>query len=214
MHNQRIMKNYTDILELHPEASMLTERYFEDPDHAVSEEQELFLEELLFLFTSQKDTDGAELRKKFEGYSVATLVDYLRRTHRLYQSKLIPEIEQRIFQLSRTPGLETNGRSLLLWFGFFKGELMEHMLLEEMNLFPYALEKAAGNDPQGYSIDEFLDHHDPSEDHLTALLNSDLLDEDSSLCRVIKGRMRMFQHDLKVHVLIEEEVLPYKLNKH
>lgn len=156
--------------------------------------------------------------KVFDRYDVPTLVDYLKRSHREYLYQRLPEIEQTVDillrGLSESPQLSV---ALTTYFEQYRNELKEHIELEENLLFPYALQLAHSGNAKGsnYSSTQFLsEHSDPSIeiDAITRLFKNFIPNGlNASPYRILLEQFNSFDMDLKIHELIEENVLVAKL---
>ena len=94
----------------------------------------LFIVDLLNCFYEVENIAHTE----FEKYEIPTLVDYLKRSHKYYISKRIPEIEQTIDNITSQ---ESNilGSFLKNFFKQYKYDIQRHFDTEEKNIFPFAL---------------------------------------------------------------------------
>ncbi|MDR3711907.1 MAG: hemerythrin domain-containing protein [Puia sp.] len=177
-----------------------------------------FIAELLRAFEEKPFCASA-----FDPFPVDLIVDYIQRTHVFYLQKKLPEIEQSIFLLS---GLYTSHHPILAalqnFFQRYCRDLTAHIRAEETELLPYIvlLQRASGASDalsefiltrQRYSISAFLaDHHD-TEDELKDIRQTIGLYEppttNASLYRILITQLQTFEQDLRVHALIEDQVL-------
>lgn len=158
---------------------------------------------------------------ELSGFSINNIIGYLRKTHKFYLDKKIPEIELSFVQLSRD--FSYSHPQLIVLGGMFmhyKKELEEHIDHEEYILFPYiegllkAKEKGKKISSFGldkYSISDFEDEHHHDEQVLSEIR--------SSINQRFKGSeipfpFRIFLHqvealekDLLKHAQVEDEVL-------
>lgn len=161
--------------------------------------------------------------KEFEPFSIEMIVDYIQRTHTFYLQKKLPELEQSILLLSdqykpNHPLL----KSLHSFFHHYCKELTTHFNDEESMLLPYVvmLRKAENSQKhlsqlillnQKYSIAQFLSEHDDTEVELTEIRNTISMynppSTNLSLYRILLTQLQIFEQDLHVHALMEEEVL-------
>lgn len=196
-------------IELNPEASVILDRFHQYPTQTIEEHQS-FLLDLIHSF-DDRTTDTETLIQRFTPYAIEQLVEYLRNSHRHYLDKLLPEIEQRISSIANQTPAGHPARTLVLWFSFFKGEFMEHMLREEMYLFPYALAIDKGVQDEAYSAVSFLYDHVDHDDQLNKMIQSGLLNEEDAIHRMVKAKLELLRADLTLHGLIEEQVLVRKI---
>lgn len=158
--------------------------------------------------------------KAFDRYDVPTLVEYLKRSHWEYLNQRLPEIEQTLDHLIvGLQDVEQLVRTLSTYFEKYRSELIEHIELEEKRLFPYALalhhRRTELVKEAHYSAHDFLhDHTDPSIDISTIqrlFINFEPSKINASPYRVLLEQLKSFDLDLKIHELIEENVLVAKL---
>jgi regulator of cell morphogenesis and NO signaling len=161
--------------------------------------------------------------RDFESFPIATIVDYIQRTHVYYFEKKLPEIEQSILLLS---GLYESHHPILAalqnFFRRYVADLSEHISAEEQLLLPYiSVLRDAEKTPadfssfilarRDYSIASFLkDHHD-TEDELKDIRQTirlyDPPQTNESIYRILLTQLQLFEQDLSIHAHIEEEVL-------
>lgn len=177
-----------------------------------------FLEELLMMFD-----DSTYLPvQKLMGFNITVVLDYLQKTHNYYLNKKIPEIEQSIFSLAKINQLPTGLLHIIKQcFYQFKIELKAHINLEEAFLIPYAHELAligkggnAKTSTLSYSTKEFvLSHNQLAETKLDEF--SQLLRKNYNYLRVgvLCNQLDALSLDLKIHHVLEEEVLVPNLQK-
>lgn len=172
---------------------------------------------------------GTYSKSKFEQYSVPVIIDYLRRTHHLYLTKKLPEIEQSINHL--VYGYQYYQPYLVAvqaLFARYRQNLVEHIEVEEKQFFPHALYLYDRSYRGGcinklhkklrkYSVNDFLHHHDDTETELSMIMETinkyrpSQMEE--SLYRLLKSQITAFVHDLYIHAMIEDEVLVPKVAK-
>jgi regulator of cell morphogenesis and NO signaling len=156
----------------------------------------------------------------FVSYPIPVLIDYLRKTHELYKQKSLREILMVIEQLDGSDdGLIKLQSTLFDFFVKFKVDLEKHIAEEEEVLFPF-IEKLIdgqyhnllGSSSPNTILADFLQNHDNSlekELHNLALALEALTDLyfDSFAFRMLVNRLVIFELDLRIHGMIEEEVL-------
>lgn len=160
-------------------------------------------------------------RKELTAFSIPSILDYLRKTHRHYLDKLIPQMEQSITQLIKKFGLSHPDLVLLTYiFIKYKNELKGHIQNEETKLFPYIenllkvkqhgvqyLDKAF----KGYSIKQFISEHDENE--LSVPEIREIIQDNSPLTflpmpyRIFLIQLELFEQDLLIHAKVEDDVL-------
>lgn len=159
----------------------------------------------------------------FRAFPLEIIVDYIRRTHKLYLQKKLLEIEQSIELLLQ----DYNDRHPLLFilhnfYSTYKKDLTEHINEEENDLLPYVefLQQASvdGFDQftffektKNYSLKKFLCHHDDPDEDLQrvrlSILRYNPPGTNETPYRILLSQLSVFEKDLSVHALIEEKVL-------
>lgn len=162
----------------------------------------------------------------FENFENDLILDYLRRSHKIYLNKYIPELEQLIRELY----WQESKRYYLFpeltdFYLPFKIHLEQHFNYEEKFLFPYTeyLSDQKSFDFNGrfeilnYSVNEFMKEHDDTEAELKEIQGH--LNRNQSLFawslpyRILLEKLKNFEVDLRIHAQIEEMVLIPRLLK-
>ncbi len=178
-----------------------------------------FISSVIKLF----DEDSAVIANEFSKFNLDTIIDYIRKTHRLYILKKLPEMEQSIdLLLSNYHG---NHPLLLLLRNFFKSysaDLMEHIACEEGQLLPHIeyLRKTEEKKidleeffyrTKNYSVQKFMESHDNTEEDLQkvrdAILTYDPPKTNITPYRILISQLELFEKDLSVHAFIEDHIL-------
>lgn len=188
-------------------------------EDSLSKKSQEFVATLVRAFEEDDAFDYSE----FNRFSLAVLIDYTRRTHKLYLSKTLNEIEQSIGLLNDA---YRRGHPLLdvlnSFFMEYKVDLIRHIRLEDEKLLPYIsritheLNNEINLNDYFYSLDkfsirEFLEgHHD--NDSVLDEVRFKILSYDPPLVNrfiynVLLNQLEFFARDLKIHGRIEEEVL-------
>lgn len=160
---------------------------------------------------------------EFDNFSLEVIIDYVKRTHRLYLNKTLQEIEQSILLLNEA---YVTGHPLLEmlndFFLDYKTELILHIKEEDQQLLPHILylEKAILNGfnqydlfrrQQQFTIGHFLANHEDNdavlEDVREKILMYDPPYTNKFVYQVLLNQLEFFGHDLKIHGLIEDKVL-------
>lgn len=147
----------------------------------------------------------------FSGFDMPIVLDYLKRTHQFYKLRMLPKMELAIKSLKSTFPDHPICIVLDQFYSNYQNELLEHIDLEEMKLFPFAEQLNKGIIQEGFSVEEFRMHHDHRiEDHLEDML---IVIEDefgevynSFAYRTFKNLLDNFRNDLAIHHLIEEKL--------
>lgn len=179
-----------------------------------------FLVEILNLFDKEVPYPSDTLQQ----HPLPVVIDYLERTHRYYLDKRLFELE-RIIQLIIREG---TGRhrlcsQLKIFFEEFKTGLWEHIELEENYLFPHvrflmSCAAAVKNSKwlqhkfRNFSVHQFMaEHDDDSETRLSVIQQIVAANigytTQFSLIEVFLRQVQAFEKDLRIHALVEDEVL-------
>lgn len=185
-----------------------------------------FINELNYAFEKPQKFDN----QRFLHFSDGMIIDYIRKTHRLYIFKKLPEMEQTLQMLLQDQ--QDTGEVLEYLqrlFSAFKIALTLHICEEENHLLPY-LDFLRSSEENGihpwkffkeagrYSINEFAEHHHDDTEKEVADLRKTLLMHspgatNASPYRVLLQQLENFDRDLSIHALIEDKVLLPKMRK-
>lgn len=166
----------------------------------------------------------------FDDFPIRFIVDYIRRTHRLYLLRKLPEMEQSIHLLLQDYSDDHPLLCILLeFYSAYKTGLTVHMLEEEQELLPYIDflldQQENGLDMyqfyrrnSGYSLAVFeQDHHDDTEKDLRDIRETILRHAPPATnitpYRILLEQLRNFESDLLVHGLVEDQVLLPRMKK-
>lgn len=159
---------------------------------------------------------------KYDTFSLQTIVDYIRRTHRYYLSKKLLEIEQSIGILLRNyDGNHPLLNVLHTFYGDYKKDLIEHIKAEEAHVLPYIdqLLKSETNTAavdvlrksNHVSLKSFVENHTDTEEDLSNVRNMIMQYQppitNQTPYRILLTQLQLFERDLAVHALIEDHVL-------
>lgn len=178
-----------------------------------------FVLALLRLF----EEDTIAQREDFADFSLHTILDYIQRTHRYYLSKKLPEIEQSIELMLRD---YSDNHPLLTvlrqFYASYKADLTKHIQTEERFVLPHirliatATEKGYNAEKfqsltKNYSLRAFVEGHTDTEGDLQKVRDTILEytppSTNTTLYRVLLTQLELFEKDLSVHAIIEDEVL-------
>ena len=178
-----------------------------------------FILQLLKAFEDEKNFFAHE----FNCFSLDVIVDYIRRTHKYYLTKKLPEIEQSIQLLSQDYSDKHPLLAILLrFYSAYKADLSEHIGKAEHVLLPYIcyLQRCDANSLDAkeffvrtkyYSLQNFVKGHHNTEDDLLAIRNAILEYNppatNKTPYRILLSQLQVFEKDLAVHALIEDQVL-------
>ena len=170
-----------------------------------------FFLELIDIFANDKQFSITSL-KSFE---IPVILEYLSRTHRYYLDKKLPEMENLTFELAK--GVDKSMNELLYFFFLkFSTELKKHIEYEENIVFPYILKLNQGlapdTDRNAFRLKKFLNFHNHDiEDQLGDFrlhLETTFKElQDSLAFNLFCQHTTSFEKDLKIHALIEDDVL-------
>jgi iron-sulfur cluster repair protein YtfE (RIC family) len=172
----------------------------------------LDLKELLTKLHQQPDLYSQE---SFDGFALNEIYTYLRASHVYYLESWLPKINQTAFQLKSNYGNDFLAIQILtLFIERYQIELEQHIAHEEQVLFNFVGELLNGkysSEKKDFVINHFLfTHNDNVIVHLSEL-KEDLMKFESGLkdnlvFQVLFTQLEIFQNDLLIHGLIEDEV--------
>ena len=161
--------------------------------------------------------------EKMQRFSVEEILDYLQTTHQYYLSKKLPEIEQSLLHIFSKYGQSHQLlASLAIFFNIYKNKLVEHILMEEKQLFPYIRRMIIASKVKAvcaesleidkeFSIEKFISSHSPIEDELKEV--SEIIKQYSDNkttplpYKVFLNQVELFELELRKHAIIEDHVL-------
>jgi regulator of cell morphogenesis and NO signaling len=167
-------------------------------------------------------------RKHLQGFSLALIVNYLRKSHDYYLKQKIPELAGLLSQLSKMsdPVTVKSFRLIDRFFNEYRNELEIHIKREENIVYPYVfmIEKAFQmktaevdiiDKIRQYSIDDFEKEHDNVEDKLLDLKNILIkylpVPVDPVLSQSVLFELFRLESDLRDHARIEDKILVPKV---
>jgi regulator of cell morphogenesis and NO signaling len=174
-----------------------------------------FLLALLEVFEDQQSFKA----ETFDRFSLEAIVDYLRKTHAYYLKKKLLEIEQSIHLLVKA---YPSAHPLLLllhnFYAEYKSHLVKHIEIEERELMPYivqlerhSLTKEPMNVTPSVTIQQFVSQHHDTEQDLEEVRKTILSYSppagNQTLYRILLSQLQVFEKDLAVHALMEDDVL-------
>ena len=159
----------------------------------------------------------------FNDVPMDVLMDYIRRTHRLYLDKSLQEIEQSIYLLRDAYPTDHPLLSLLNDFYLdYKTELIQHIRREDDQLLPYIqfLSNSLNGgfnahqyflQRQKFNIQKFIDSHEENDSELDTIRLKVLAYEPPVTNRFLYGvlvqQLEFFRQDLAIHGMIEDLVV-------
>lgn len=176
------------------------------------------IELILDLYNNDDDFPFEKLQK----FSLEEILSYLQATHRYYLTKKLPEIEQSLLHIFSKYGQSHQLlASLAYFFNDYKTHLIEHIRMEEKELFPYIkklielskqpIELRNLAEKSTFSIKQFIDSHSPVEDELqevSHLIRRYSGEESVPLpYKIFLNQVELFELELRKHAIIEDHVL-------
>lgn len=177
-----------------------------------------FIYTLLRTFESEEQFQVADYQK----FPLQVIIDYIRRTHRYYLSKKLPEIEQSIDILLKNYSDKHPLLAVLNdFYANYRKHLTEHIKFEESNLLPFieSLQQVERGDlpytelfkSKRFSLNTFVENHHDTEDDLLHI--KQIIQEyqppstNETPYRILISQLKAFVKDLNAHALIEDQVL-------
>ena len=207
--NSKMLQLITERLDIIPHDGQL--KQFEMNDKLLALILELYNDDEYFSY--------AEMRK----FSIDDILNYLQITHKYYLSKKLPEIEQSLLHIFSKYGQSHQLlASLAIFFNNYKNKLIDHIRMEEKQLFPYIRRMIIASkvksvcaesleiDPE-FSIEKFIASHSPIEDELQEVskIIKQYSDEKSLPLpyKIFLNQVELFELELRKHAIIEDHVL-------
>jgi len=159
-------------------------------------------------------------KQQLMSFPFEVIIDYLQKTHKYFFRKRLLEIEQSI-----TQSFENEKVALFLQQFFLdtKKGLIEHVAYEERQLFPYIKALSALENKHilpselkeiygDYSIQVYEQNHDASVENRILEVRKYLVQIHESAeslfpFRVLLNQLDSFEKELRIHALVEDEVL-------
>ena len=207
--NSKMLQLITERLDIIPHDGQL--KQFEMNDKLLALILELYNDDEYFSY--------AEMRK----FSIDDILNYLQITHKYYLSKKLPEIEQSLLHIFSKYGQSHQLlASLAIFFNNYKNKHIDHIRMEEKQLFPYIRRMIIASkvksvcaesleiDPE-FSIEKFIASHSPIEDELQEVskIIKQYSDEKSLPLpyKIFLNQVELFELELRKHAIIEDHVL-------
>ncbi|MCG8573292.1 MAG: hypothetical protein MI810_00290 [Flavobacteriales bacterium] len=176
-----------------------------------------------FLTKLEKVMADAELfeSEEFGTIELEEIFLYLKSSHRYYQEVWIPKLENTLLQMQMKQRNNWSVKLLVLFIQSYKKELVAHIEEEEKILFVFVDNLLAGKNYQD-SADFILNHfiHSHNDNVIIQLdeLKKDILTFDEKLkgnlmVDVLFNQLTVFQQDLMIHGLIEDQVFIPKIQQ-
>lgn len=169
------------------------------------------------------DDSGLFPYTEMQELSISELTDYLRRSHRFYLEKKLPEMEQTALQIAQRFSHSDELLSYLcLFFVEYKKNMVDHIGMEESVLFPYITNLLMAEDLltdanalkgvlRSFSAKQFLEQHTDNESELQEVRKviSGYLPKGSIPFpfKIFLNQLHSFEAELNRHAIIEDEIL-------
>ncbi|MBP5486940.1 MAG: hemerythrin domain-containing protein [Bacteroidales bacterium] len=148
--------------------------------------------------------------EEIDSLNIPDIVRYLRGSHSYYTGRALNNLETSFDRLLE-PCDETRKGAILKFFVEYKSELEKHFAREEDEVFPYIEALQKGTRPEGYSIDQFEEHHESVDEKLEDMKNivmKYLPEEcDPELKMWVLVSIYGLRDDLRRHTYVEDNVL-------
>jgi regulator of cell morphogenesis and NO signaling len=184
-----------------------------------------FMVEIIKAFDEDNKPDQKILMK----FPIETILDYLKKSHRYYLNKKLPEIEISLHDII----LRSNqGNNVLYALGnlfiAYKKKLTEHIISEEEELFPYIeflIKQLKGDFDyktskavlSGFTIQHFEESHTNVEEDIEktrdTIVKYSPVKTFAMSYRIFLNQLELFEKDLHRHSIIEDEVLVPKAQR-
>ena len=216
------MTTVNDLIDNSKMLQLITERLDTTPKTKSITHLEMNPELIALILDLYNDDEDFPF-EKMQKFSVEDILDYLQATHQYYLSKRLPEIEQSLLHIFSKYGQSHQLlASLAIFFNDYKNKLVDHIRMEEKQLFPYIRRVIIASkvkpvcaeslelDP-AFSIEKFISSHSPIEDELkevSEIIKKYSNDEATPLpYKVFLNQVELFELELRKHAIIEDHVL-------
>ncbi len=148
---------------------------------------------------------------------IKVIVSYLENSHKYYKSEVLPKLTEQIHSIIKN---DSAPPFILIerFFEEYKHEVMKHLEYEETKVYPYAIQLISGNGKKtNYKISKYKNHHDDIETKLLdlkhLLIKHIPVKNDQILRRDLLLELFRFEKDLRIHTIIEENILAPAIEK-
>ncbi len=216
------MTTINDLIDNSKMLQLITERLENVPKSKAINHLEMN-HELIALILDLYNDDEDFVFEKMQQFSVEDILDYLQVTHQYYLNKKLPEIEQSLLHIFSKYGQSHQLlASLAIFFNDYKNKLIDHIKMEEKQLFPYIRKMIVASKikticaesleiDQNISIEKFISSHSPIEDELKEV--SQIIKQYSGNeaiplpYKIFLNQVELFELELRKHAIIEDYVL-------
>jgi regulator of cell morphogenesis and NO signaling len=216
------MTTVNDLIDNSKMLQSVTERLDNLPKNKAISKLEMN-HELVELILDLYNDDEDFAYEKMQQFSVEDILDYLQATHQYYLNKKLPEIEQSLLHIFSKYGQSHHLlASLAIFFNDYKNKLVDHIRMEEKQLFPYIRKVIVASKikpicaesleiDQEFSIEKFIASHSPIEDELkevSEIIKKYSGNEETPLpYKIFLNQVELFELELRKHAIIEDHVL-------
>jgi regulator of cell morphogenesis and NO signaling len=209
INNSKMLQMITERLDITPKARAI--KHIEMNPELIELILDLYYDDVDFPF------------EKMQKFSVDEILDYLQTTHQYYLSKKLPEIEQSLLHIFSKYGQSHQLlASLAIFFNIYKNKLIDHIRMEEKQLFPYIRRMIVASKVNPvcaesieidleFSIEKFISNHSPIEDELKEVSEIIKFYSDNKTTplpyKVFLTQVELFELELRKHAIIEDHVL-------
>jgi len=174
-------------------------------------------------FQGKTIDDICRQENELQSFSSILIVDYLRKSHSEFRKVSLPKIESLLNKFVKNSKSD-DLKIIQSFYIKYKEEFLEHIMEEDENVFPYALELQKAYDLKtqpipkkllDYSIHSFEKEHSNLDEKLFDLKNiiikylePNYNDKD---CNEFLFELFQFERDLKDHARIEDKILTQKV---
>ncbi|HKL04128.1 MAG TPA: hemerythrin domain-containing protein [Cryomorphaceae bacterium] len=191
-------------------------RYTLSNRSSLDEDREALIDELRICLNDPRSATP----ESFEKYGVATLVEFLSKSHAFYINYALPSLQRSINELIRSePQMIILERASRLLMHGFTEELTNHFTHEETYLFKYAMQLSVGQKTTAipYSLCQFRAEHGAFSvdiEKVITLFEMYRVELAGNMAyRIVVQQLENLKADMDLHGLIEDQVLLPKIEK-
>ncbi|MFR9495813.1 MAG: hemerythrin domain-containing protein [Rikenellaceae bacterium] len=146
-------------------------------------------------------------KPSLDGVNIKDLVRYLHSSHDHYLTSRLPKIGNKLREVLSDDKIST---LIMRYFEDYILQIKAHLCYEEEKLFPYITKLIAGDDTDGYSVDEFCKIHDHIDKPLTefkdVIIKYYSAENSEEVVSVIHDLLTCV-YDLSQHNMVEDRLL-------
>lgn len=143
-----------------------------------------------------------------EDFSVAALMDYLKRAHTYFLDFNLPAIRRKLIEAIDCSEANGVAFAILKYFDEYAREVRRHMEYENSSVFTYVEELMEGKLSTDYNIATFASHHNQIDRKLTELKNIIIKyypeKENNNLLNAVLFDIFNCEQDLASHCMVED----------